>query len=196
VALLSALLGSWLLRPSPVWAHVGPPYAVLTEHPVGPYTVSLMADPDVGVGTFLVEVTLKGGEPAAPETRVGIWVRPQKETGAEWNGRQAQWEVTREGERFVGKVPFGSKGVWDVRLELDGPAGQGEVRFDVEVTPPYPGLLTTLVCLSPFMILGALWVIGTLRARRAPEETTLPSPKENEKLTKRKAFLLPFPAGD
>ena len=42
-------------------AHVGAPYPVLLEEPVGPYIVSALADPDVGTGTFYILVTMAGG---------------------------------------------------------------------------------------------------------------------------------------
>jgi hypothetical protein len=79
--------------------------------------------------------------------------------------------MTKDGERFIAKVPFDARGMWDVRLVVEGAAGRGEITFPVEVTPPYPGAVTTIVCLIPFIILGGLWAAGALRSRGSPRPT-------------------------
>jgi hypothetical protein len=103
-----------------------------------------------------------------------LWVRPE-DGHADEAGHQAWWQMTRDGERFIGKVPFDARGMWQVRLTVEGDDGHGEVTFSVEVTPPYPGALTTIVCLLPFVILGGLWAAGALRPHQpsrssSPEE--------------------------
>lgn len=163
--LLLTFLLVWLLWPSRALAHVGAPYPVLLEQSVGPYVVSALADPDVGVGTFIIQTTLAEEKPVPTDTVVRLWVKPQDGHAPETH-HQAQRQATRQGERFIAKIPFDARGIWDVRLELEGTAGRGEVTFSVEVTPPYPGVLTTLACLLPFVVLGALWVAGALRSRR------------------------------
>jgi len=139
---------------------------VLIEHSVGAYVVSVLADPDVGVGTFLIEATLSGGGPVPADTMVRVAVHPRDDHSA-GSSQEAVRQVTRQGERFIGKAPFDAKGPWEVALEIEGSAGRGETSFDVEVTPPYPGVFTTLACLLPFAILGGLWVAGALRSRDA-----------------------------
>jgi hypothetical protein len=54
-----------------------------------------------------------------------------------------------------------------VRLAIEGPAGRGETSFPVRVTPSGVGWLATLACLVPFVILGGLWLRGTLRSRES-----------------------------
>ena len=93
----TGVLLSWLLWPQVVArAHVGSPYPVLLEQPVGPYVVSALADPDVGVGTFLVQVALPGGSTVPADTAVTIWVRPQ-DGHAAVAGHQAVRQPTQEG---------------------------------------------------------------------------------------------------
>jgi hypothetical protein len=164
---VGALLASLLWPGMTVLAHVGAPYPVLLEQALGSYVVSALADPDVGVGTFIVQVV--SAERTAPpdDTVVMLWVTPQ-DGHADETGHQALRQMTKDGERFIGKVPFDARGMWDVRLVVEGSAGRGEVTFPVDVTPPYPGTLTTLVCLLPFVFLGGLWVAGALRSRRTP----------------------------
>ena len=162
--LLLGTLLAWLPSPATARAHVGAPYPVLLEEPVGPYLTSALADPDVGTGTFYVMVALPDGQPLPADTAVTVWVVPEDRHLAE-AGYPAQREQTRYGERFVSEVPFDAKGPWQVRLVIGGSAGQGEISFPVEVTPSGIGLLASLACLVPFLILGGLWLRGARRQR-------------------------------
>ena len=146
-----------------VSAHVGAPYPVLLEEPMGPYVVSALADPDVGGGTFYVLVAVDG-DPVPAGTAVTFWAHPA-DRPTEEQSAAAEREDTRYGERYVAVVPFDAEGPWQVRLAIDGPAGAGEATFPVEVTPSGTGLLATVACLIPFAVAAALWLRGTLRRR-------------------------------
>lgn len=162
--LICGLLLVWLVRPPLVLAHVGAPYPVLLEEPVGPYVASALADPDVGKGTFYILVTLPEGQPVPTDTDVTIWIAPEDGHMAEAS-YLALREETRYGERFVAEVPFDAEGPWQVRLAIDGQAGFGEISLPVQVTPSGIGWLATLACLVPFVLLGVLWLRGTMRQR-------------------------------
>jgi hypothetical protein len=162
--LAAGLTIAWLASPRLALAHVGAPYPVLLEQPVGPYVTSALADPDVGTGTFYVLVGLPGAEAVPPGTSVTVWVEPEDGHQAA-AGHPAEREETRYGERFVARVPFDAEGPWRVRLVIDGPAGIGETSFVVRVTPPGIGWLASVACLIPFLVLGALWLRGALRQR-------------------------------
>lgn len=164
LGLLVLLLLAWFLMPPAALAHVGAPYPVLLEEPSGPYLVSALADPDVGQGTFYVLVALDQGQSPPPDTVVTVWIEPE-DGRLPVAGHLAEREQTRYGERYVAKVPFDSEGRWRVRLGIEGPAGQGETTFSVQVTPAGTSWLATLACLVPFLILGGLWLRGTLRQR-------------------------------
>jgi hypothetical protein len=164
LGLTGLLVLAWLVAPPVALAHVGAPYPVLMEEPVGPYLVSALADPDVGQGTFYVLVSLASEQAPPPDTVVTVWVEPEDGHRGETN-HQAEREQTRYGERFVAKVPFDAEGRWGVQLEIEGSAGQGSVAFPVQVTPAGTGWLATVACLVPFLILGGLWLRGTLRQR-------------------------------
>lgn len=153
-----------LTLPQTALAHVGAPYPVLLEEPVGPYVASALADPDVGAGTFYVLVTLADGKPVPPGTTVTLWVKPEDGHQAE-TAHAAEREETRYGERFVAKVPFDAEGQWQVRLVIEGSAGVGETAFPVRVTPSGVGWLATMACLLPFVVLGLLWLRGIRRSR-------------------------------
>jgi hypothetical protein len=162
--LLCALLPTWLALPDRVWAHAGAPYPVLLEEPVGPYLVSALADPDVGRGTFYVLVATPGDEVLPRDMAVKVAVEPEDGHAAEVV-YVAQREQTRYGERHVAEVPFDREGSWMVRLEVEGPAGYGDISFLVEVTPPGVGWIATVACLLPFGLLGLLWWRGMRRQR-------------------------------
>jgi hypothetical protein len=167
--LVLGFLLAWLASPAPTLAHVGAPYPVLLEEPVGPYVASALADPDVGQGTFYVLVARPGGESPPPDTIVSLWVKPEDGHLPEAS-HQAERQQTRYGERFVAKVPFDAEGPWQVRLVIAGSGGAGETSFPVKVTPSGIGWLATLTCLLPFIVLGALWLRGSRRQRAATQE--------------------------
>jgi hypothetical protein len=163
-AWLITWLAGWLALACPAGAraHVGAPYPVLLEEPVGPYMASALADPDVGTGTFYILITLDTGQQVPANTAVTVWAEPEDGHLAE-AGYEAERQQTRYGERFVAKVPFDAEGPWQVRLVIDGSAGQGETLFPVKVTPSGTGWLATLACLVPFVLLGGLWLKGARR---------------------------------
>lgn len=161
------LLLLWLSRPVPARAHWGAPYPVLLEQEVGPYLVSALADPDVGTGTFIVQITLLDGTATPADTALSLWVRP-KDGHLDEYGQESEREVTRGEERFVARLPFDTEGQWQVRLVLEGPAGAAEVSFTVRVTPPGPGWWVTVACLVPFAGLGILWWMGSRRREQRP----------------------------
>lgn len=155
----------WLGLPLVALAHSGGPFPVLLDEQVGPYTVSALADPDVGVGTFIIMVAVSGkGDVTGEDTEVTVWVVPEDGHQPE-AGYRCRYEETREGPRFVANVPFDAEGMWLVRLEIAGSAGSGEVSFKVRVTPPGPGWVRSLLCLTPFIGLGALWLLAAVRHR-------------------------------
>lgn len=162
LTLLLWLLLAWLALPPATLAHSGGPYPVLLEEVIGPYTVSALADPDVGIGTFIIQATLVEGAPIPADTEITIRVQPEDGHTAEASYR-AERQTTRDGSQFVAKVPFDAEGMWQVWLVLDGPAGRGEARFQVQVTPPGRRWISTLLCLLPFILLGALWLVSALR---------------------------------
>ncbi len=150
----------------PVRAHGGGPIPVLLGEQVGPYTLSVFADPDTGQGLILVEVAIDG-KPAPEETTVTVRVWPEDDHAPATTYTAKREKPLLRQERFVVRVPFDAEGVWWVHLTVNGPAGKGETRFPLTVTPPgLPISPTTLVCLVPFFALGALWWWGARKMGR------------------------------
>lgn len=156
------LLLGLLLWPAEAGAHAGAPYPVLLEEPVGPYLVSALADPDVGGGTFYMQVALADGSALPDGTQVTLRTWPE-DGHLSAIPYKAERRGTRYGERFVAEIPFDAEGPWQVELIVDGPSGEGEVSFGVEVTPPGTPWLTTVACLLPFAAAALIWLRATLR---------------------------------
>jgi hypothetical protein len=85
-------------------------------------------------------------------------------------------QQTRQGLRYVAKIPFDARGMWSVHLLVEGSEGVGAASLEVEVTPPYPGIVTTLACLIPFAVIGGLWAAGVVRSRK---HQTVPSSSQS-----------------
>ena len=158
----------WLLCAWFSLGHVGAPYLVLLEEAAGPYLVSALADPDVGIGTFIVQASLADGQPLPADSTISLRVRPDDGHLGTSEAHPAERTDTSRGERFVAEAPFDVKGMWTVWLTLSGPAGEAEIEFPVRVTPAGPGILTSLACLVPFGIVAVLWFMGSRRRRAAP----------------------------
>lgn len=142
-------------------AHEGPPYPIFTDRPVGPYTVDLWGDPDVGTGTFFI---LVDGAPQEEGVAARLEVRPSSGRRP-WAAHEALREPARRGLRFVGLTAFDAEERWDVRVVLTGPRGAGEAEAAVEVTPPDLGRAGLWFFALPFLGVGALWAKALLSRR-------------------------------
>jgi hypothetical protein len=142
-------------------AHEGPPYPLFVDKNVGPYLVSAWADPDVGVGTFIIAAETAGGAPA-DDLSVEICVRPVSGRLAE-QCYAARRDGVRDRAQFKTEVPFDRQELWRARVRLRSPLGDGEAAADVEATPPGLGRWDLLLYLSPFAAVGALWLRAALK---------------------------------
>ncbi|TBR20754.1 hypothetical protein EPO15_12205 [bacterium] len=143
-------------------AHEGPPYAIFVDRALGPYTVSLWGDPDVGTGTFFV---LFDGPPQGDGTEVRLEVWPVSARLAPASAPAVR-EPLRSGQRFVSRPVFDAEERWNVRVVLSGPRGMGEATEAVDVTPPDLGKSGLWFFALPFLGVGALWAKALLTRRR------------------------------
>ncbi|HEX3129915.1 MAG TPA: hypothetical protein VH394_21460 [Thermoanaerobaculia bacterium] len=147
-----------LLLPACLHAHAGPPFPIAVDRPVGPWTVSLWTDPDIGTG--VVFVILEGpGQPGS----VRVSARP-----VDGGLPEAVYTTERQGRpedaRYFTKVKFAHGGKWRLRATLEG---HGSVESEVEATPD--GVLGPWelgLYLAPFLAAGFLWGKAVLRRRR------------------------------
>ncbi|MFL6282076.1 MAG: hypothetical protein ACJ74Q_02785 [Pyrinomonadaceae bacterium] len=143
-------------------AHEGPPYPLFVDKNVGPYLVSVWADPDVGAGTFFVAAEAARGGAPADDLAVEVCVRPAGgRLGEECYA--ARREGVRDRAQFKTEVPFDRQELWHTRVRLRSSLGVGEAAADVEATPPGLGRWDLLLYLSPFAAVGLLWLRAALK---------------------------------
>lgn len=146
---------------APLRAHEGPPFPVFVDKGVGPYTLSVWADPDVGIGTFFVNF-----DPPAyrseQDPRVSVEVWPATE-----RLQPVACDAHRQPDRaYKAEVKFDSEEPWKVRVRVEGSLGTGATEFEVLVTPPGYGRWDLLIYFTPFALLGLLWAAVALKRRR------------------------------
>lgn len=145
-------------------AHDGPPFPIIVDQQVGPCTISVWTDPDVGTGTFFVIVNGSAGAPIPDDLKVQIGVQPT-------TGRLAEAFYSAEREDLSGQVQykalvqFDAQELWRVRVRLQSAQTSGEALATVEATPPGLGKWDLLVYLLPFLGLGLLWFVAIVRRR-------------------------------
>ena len=139
----------------PASAHIGPPYPIMQNRKVGPFSVDVWSNPDVGVGSFFVIINPPPGGSVPADMQVRVAVRPV-------SGRlpEASYDAWREKLRdrveFKTTVPFDKEETWHVRVLLTSSLGSGETDTDVPVTPTL-GRWSLLLYALPFLGVGFLW---------------------------------------
>ena len=141
-----------------VAAHEGPPFPLFMDKNLGPYVVSVWADPDVGTGTFFIVPGLPQGGALPDEVKVQVCVRP-----ASNRLHEACYAAERDREQYSIGVPFDRQEIWRVRIVLESSLGNGEATVDVEVTPSGLGRWDLLLYLFPFIAVGFLWLRAVLK---------------------------------
>jgi hypothetical protein len=153
----------------PARAHLGPPYPIMQDRKVGPFTVSVWANPDTGLGSFFVVIDPPKGGTVPSDMKVQVAAQPvsgrlpEKAYGA-WR------EKLRDRVEFKADVPFDKEEEWRVRILLTSVAGSGEADTNVQVTPPGLGRWDLLLFALPFIGVGVLWFKAMktkLRQRKA-----------------------------
>jgi len=153
-----------LIASSPLDAHNGPPFPIISDKHVGTVVVSLWTHPDVGTGLFYVIVDPTPGESIPPDLKIEIGVRPVTGRLAEVI-YPAQLENLRGQVQYRTEAQFDQQELWHVRLILTSSQGGGEASADVEVTPPGLGRWDLLMFSLPFLGVGFLW-FQVIRRRR------------------------------
>jgi hypothetical protein len=146
-------------------AHNGPPFPIITDQRVGPYTISLWTHPDLGTGTFFVMVDPVPGGTVPKDLKVQIGVQPA-------SGRLAEvvysaWLQNLRGQvEYKAEAQFDQQENWKVRLILASSAGGGEAYSQVVPTPAGFGRWDLLLYLLPFLAVGFLWFTAMAKRRR------------------------------
>ena len=171
-ALVACLVVATLFLPLPARAHNGPPFPIIENRKIGPYTVALWTHPDVGTGTFFVLVDPVPGAKVPDDLKISIGVQPE-------SGRLAEvvYEAKRDNTRgqveYQAAAEFDRDEFWRIRLILQSTEGGGEALSRVEATPPGYGRWDLLLFSLPFLAIALLWFIGVTRHRNRKRKAKL-----------------------
>lgn len=163
--LIAALFLSCVCMPA--WAHIGPPYPIMQNRRVGPFSVDVWSNPDVGTGSFFVIINPPPGQSVPADMKVRVAVQPASKRLAEAT-YDAWREKLRDRVEFKATVPFDKEETWRVRIMLASSLGGGETSTDVPVTPTLLGRWDLLLFALPFVGVGWLWfkAVKTKRENR------------------------------
>jgi hypothetical protein len=148
---LLAICGS-----TPAWAHIGPPYPIMQDRKIGPLTVEVWSNPDVGIGSFFVVIDPPKGGSVPADMKVQVIVQPASGRLPE-KAYDAWRDKLRSRVEFKADVPFDKEETWRIRVVLASSQVSGETDTNVEVTPALLGRWDLLLFLLPFLGVGLLW---------------------------------------
>jgi hypothetical protein len=164
ICVLFILVTIWSI---PAWAHLGPPYPIMQDRKVGPFTVSVWANPDTGIGSFFVLIDPPKGGTVPADLKVQVAVQPVSGRLPE-RTYDAWREKLRDRVEFKADVPFDKEEEWRIHILLTSSQVTGETDTNVQVTPPGLGRWDLLLFALPFLGVGALWfkAMATKRENR------------------------------
>jgi hypothetical protein len=161
-----------LASATPLRAHSGPPFPIVSNQRAGAYEISIWTDPDTtddgaAAGQFWVVTTRtdRSGPPPMG-TRAVVTVQPLDRSGA---ARSATTAPVRDdiGNQFAGVV-LDHEGRFAVHVAIDGPLGPAAI--DSAITATYdmrPTPMMMVVYVLPFLLVGFLWTKQLFRRRSA-----------------------------
>jgi len=159
-----------LVWPAALHAHSGPAFPIVTTRVVGPYELSVWADPDAtrdqtAGGQFWVNVKTAAGSAVPADTRARVSVSPAEGSGSILSGttRPEKGDLSRQ---FVALV-LDREGRFRVDVEVNGSLGLAKVDAVVDATAEGggPGPLAFIYA-APFILVALLAIRFRLRQRR------------------------------
>jgi hypothetical protein len=116
--------------------------------PVGAYRVSVFTAP-TPIPPDSIDVSMlvtERGRGLVPDLEIVVTAHPLGQPGRSTSHPATRDQAT-DSRYYAAKFALGSEGPWEIVVQVRGPRGEGEVRFEVMVQNPGP-------LGSPFMILG------------------------------------------
>ncbi len=157
---------------SPIQAHDGPPFPIVSDAVAGPYRISIWTDPDTtddgtAGGPFWVVIEPVDGTVSLPaETRASVSIAPLDRPGPTRTGPTAP-VASQVGRQFV-TLLIDHEGRFSVRAAIEGPLGRAVIEDTVEATyDQRPPPIMLAVYLMPFLLIGFLWAKLLLARRRS-----------------------------
>lgn len=165
-------LAAWLGAASPVLAHSGPPFPIVSTQTFGPYQVSVWTDPDTtdngtAAGRFWITVKPAGADAAPPPaTRVHVAIAPTDRAGATHEADATT--AANDASQYFLALLMDHEGPFSVHVAIDGPRGHADVESSVQATYDLrPAPMLMIVFAMPFVLVGFLWIKLLLRRRAA-----------------------------
>ena len=154
-----------------VHAHSGPPFPIASDRVAGAYSLSVWTDPDTtddgsAGGQFWVVIAAASGDRVPPGTVVTVAIMPLDRVG-DTRSATARPDARDPSQHFAALV-MDHEGRFDVRVTVEGPLGTATITAETEATydvRPPPAMLALYV--SPFLVVGALWLKLLIGRRRA-----------------------------
>ena len=146
-------------------AHTGLPAPLLVDHMIGPYLVSVWADPEVGSGTFFIRLEPPSGGAIPSDTTVQVGVQPVSGRLTEARYPTRRQEVGGHAQ-YKAEVPLDTQELWRVRIVVQSVGGSGEAIVDVETIAPGLGHWDVFLYLFPFLAVGFLGLQMVLYRRK------------------------------
>jgi len=174
---LTALLVASLVFAATARAHDGPPYPILVDAAFGDKTLSIWADPDVGVGTFYLYLP-EEAELADETAIVAAWVQPIDKRLPEVEHVAVRADANQPYQRLI-EAEFDQRGLWTVRFTLADGATQAEIATEIDVTPPGLGRIDVLWFLMPFLLVAFLWGKAMHQRRAYARAASAPPPSSH-----------------
>jgi hypothetical protein len=142
---------------------------------IGPMTVEVWSNPDVGIGSFFIVIDPPKGSSVPSDMKVQVSVQPvsgrlPKKTYNAWRDK------LRDRVEFKAEAQFDKEETWKVEVTLSSAEVSGETDTNVEVTPAVLGRWDLLLFLLPFLGVGFLWfkaVTTKRRYRRSGQKNSL-----------------------
>lgn len=132
------------------------------EEPIGPFTLSSFAAPNPPVTTdrLWVTVQLRDGARAVQDARV--WVTLTDPEGGRSPRTAATHDLAATRLDYTAALPVSQPGLYEVRIEMEHPDGDGTVEYRVNVNEPLtrfifivmaaPALLVALLLVHRFVV--------------------------------------------
>jgi hypothetical protein len=159
------LVIAFLITALPALAHNGPPFPIVENKRIGPYTVALWTHPDIGIGTFFVFVEAPKGQTVASDLKFNLGIQPESKRLPE-----VVYTMTRQDDhgqvQYNASVDFDRRDFFRVRLISEDTHGKSETFSRVEATPVGFGRWDLLFYLLPFLAIALLWFRGITRRRK------------------------------
>jgi len=164
--MVAALVLSW---PSLALANGGT--IQLGNEPAGPYRVTVMTSPSpliVGTADVSVMVTSADMVTVVPDATVLLIVTPVGKTAAATRYPATHANATNR-LFYAANIPFTQTGRYAFTIQVTGPNGGGNVRFDADVSKGFLGMTPFEVISTALPIAGFIaFAIFASRTRRTP----------------------------